>query len=282
MFYPPDKRRAVVTQILRPFSLDPRIDDTFNDQKNAPDVLPTVKERILANDDPGWNTLIDCANATRKPSERAEALRVAAMWESLRAQAFQKLYLDAQPIKATSCKNLDVLDATVKAFWDSLKKSGSDARFGPLPVFPPAKEYKEVMDALAACANESATLNQGKPPWPEEAKSKLLIRSWDLAHEINEHRILTQLYVQVDAEADDLVIRYNGLAKDYNDLLEHAQKTAAINNAYIRSLQGVMFLQSLQTPTITCGGTSYSYGTWGTFSLDPEPSVVHRFPFAVH
>jgi hypothetical protein len=56
--------------------------------------------------DPGdstWDTLIDCYEGTRKPSERVEALRVAAQWERLRADAFQKSYRDtaaAQPVSA--------------------------------------------------------------------------------------------------------------------------------------------------------------------------------------
>jgi hypothetical protein len=46
-----------------------------------------------------WDELIDCAEATAKPSERAEALRVAAIWEELRATTFEKMYLEEKALR---------------------------------------------------------------------------------------------------------------------------------------------------------------------------------------
>jgi hypothetical protein len=67
------------------------IDRTFDGQKEETRITaPMLRE----SDDSIWDTLIDCSEATKQPSERAESLRVAAVWERLRADTFRKMYLE--------------------------------------------------------------------------------------------------------------------------------------------------------------------------------------------
>jgi hypothetical protein len=51
-----------------------------------------IRPLLTDPEDTIWDELIDCANQTHQASERSEALRVSAIWERLRSEAFQKLY----------------------------------------------------------------------------------------------------------------------------------------------------------------------------------------------
>jgi hypothetical protein len=82
-----------------------------------PDTLVT---RLTLPEDTLWDSLIGCSQATKIPSERAEALRVAAIWERLRPDAFQKVYLTelaanraSAPAAQSKSGNDDDLDAFV-------------------------------------------------------------------------------------------------------------------------------------------------------------------------
>lgn len=68
------------------------VDGAFDGQKDETRILTPM---MSDPDDSIWDTLIGCSDATTKASERAEALRSAAMWEWLRAQLFRKMYLEA-------------------------------------------------------------------------------------------------------------------------------------------------------------------------------------------
>jgi hypothetical protein len=72
-------------------SIGALVDGAFDGQKNETRILaPMLKDP----DDSIWDTLIDCSQATTKASDRAKVLRVIAMWEFLRAEAFQNMYLE--------------------------------------------------------------------------------------------------------------------------------------------------------------------------------------------
>jgi len=55
-------------------------------------------EPLAPDADATWDMLVDCANQTHSQSQRAEAFRVAAMWEGWRSDAFRKMYVNAQPV----------------------------------------------------------------------------------------------------------------------------------------------------------------------------------------
>src|SRR5713226_8050671 len=74
------------------------VDGAFDGQKTESRMLTPM---MTDPEDSIWDTLIDCSEATTKPSERAEALRVAAMWEWVRAQAFRRLYLQEVALNAS-------------------------------------------------------------------------------------------------------------------------------------------------------------------------------------
>jgi hypothetical protein len=59
------------------------------------EILDTKSHEPMPMDEDGstWDSLIDCANQTHSPSQRTEALRVAAMWEHLRAEGFREMYI---------------------------------------------------------------------------------------------------------------------------------------------------------------------------------------------
>jgi hypothetical protein len=83
------------------------VDGAFDGQKNETRILTPM---MTDPDDSIWDTLIDCSDATTKASERAEALRSAAMWEWLRAQAFRRMYLE---VAAASAKRSRTQPSTV-------------------------------------------------------------------------------------------------------------------------------------------------------------------------
>lgn len=110
--------------------------------------------------DEAWDILIDCANQTHNESQRAEALRVAAMWEGWRADRFQKAYRDALPVPAGMCKDLDKLGSEVKAGWPKPDADGS-YQFPPNYRFP--GDFNQIQTQLTRCVVESQKLNKNKP-----------------------------------------------------------------------------------------------------------------------
>jgi len=228
------------------------VDGAFDGKRNEIQMLGSM---TTDPDDSIWDSLVDCAETTKRPSVRAEALRVAGVWERLRAEAFRKLSVDKQTISAAACEHLDKLESRVKEV-----SGGQSAR-------TPVSDYAAVLDSLTNCANESHRLNQGKPQ-SEEARARLLMTAWDSWNKVAAYRALAADYDQLVGEDEKLVNQYNTLVRDYNGLLEHAREAFSANDAYIRSLEGVVVLQSLQRRPLNCSGTSYSYGKWGTFSAD--------------
>jgi len=75
------------------------VDGAFDGKTNEPRMLAPM---LSDPDDPIWNILIECSEATKKPFQSAEALRVAAMWERLRADMFRKMYLERMAAVNTS------------------------------------------------------------------------------------------------------------------------------------------------------------------------------------
>lgn len=108
--------------------------------------------------DSTWNELVECANQTRDDSERAEALRVAAMWEHWRAESLAKQYRAAQPVKSPQCRDLDMLVGRV----DAAVKSREDI---------PNDEVRSVAQSLQVCAEDSEKLNGDR-----EASEALIAR----------------------------------------------------------------------------------------------------------
>jgi hypothetical protein len=101
-----------------------------------------------------WDALVDCANGTKITSQRAEALRVLAVREGIRAESFAKQYQAAQPVHPDSCGNLDQLRARVEAV---TAVDPSSAITHPMP------DYDSTAGALWKCANDAARLSKSNP-----------------------------------------------------------------------------------------------------------------------
>jgi len=149
--------------------------------------------------DSTWDNLIDCANQTHNESERAEALRVAAMWERWRTENFreQSLTASAPPVHPASCDNLDQLRARVKAVTDEEPSS---------TISHPMQDYDSTLDALRKCMNESVRVSKDKPDeryW--SAVTLLSLELWEArrARAFFEHAYLnTTDYAKAQAEYD--------------------------------------------------------------------------------
>ncbi|MHB8502087.1 MAG: hypothetical protein ACYDHE_14245 [Candidatus Acidiferrales bacterium] len=116
-----------------------------------------------------WDTLIDCSQATRKPSEREEALRVAAIWEWLRADAFQKMYrAAASPVTSARCRDLDRLAERIDA---AVKNNEAWKN--------PPQDFQRVLQGLRGCAEDSEQLNSNREQ-PEALKARRLMFSWEV------------------------------------------------------------------------------------------------------
>src|SRR5690348_9127011 len=100
--------------------------DRLYESPTAKDVLDSIDRQFgeppiqLSADgpDPSWDELINCANQTHSESQRAEALRVAAIWEQWRAEHLQNAYRDTLaklPVTTLECKDLTQLAARTKA-----------------------------------------------------------------------------------------------------------------------------------------------------------------------
>lgn len=158
---PPHKTQATITPACKDLKgLGTVLDDAENKGK-IDHILAAIEgvEKYFGNiraDDRDliWDELTDCANQNPSESERAEALRVLAIWEHWRAATFQTAYRNALPTNAATCKDLDRFDLEVKA---NLPNSTEMRSY----KFPDNLSQIEI--PLAECAAESAKLNQGKP-----------------------------------------------------------------------------------------------------------------------
>jgi len=116
-----------------------------------------------------WDTLIDCSEATRKSSEREEALRVVAIWEWLRAGTFQKMYrAAASPVRSARCRDLDRLAERVDAAMKNNEAWKS-----------PPQDFQTVLQALRGCAEDSEELNSNREQ-PEALRARRLMFGWEV------------------------------------------------------------------------------------------------------
>jgi len=116
-----------------------------------------------------WDALIDCYDLTEKPSQREEALRVAAVWELLRADAFQKMYrAAASPVRSARCRDLDRLAERVDA---ALKNNE--------PWKSPPPDFQPVLQGLRGCAEDSEQLNSNRE-LPEALRARRLMFGWEV------------------------------------------------------------------------------------------------------
>jgi hypothetical protein len=180
------------------------VDDAFDGKSNESRMLAPM---LSDPDDPIWNVLIECSEATKKPSQSAEALRVAAMWERLRAQNFEQKYTDIKPVAASSCKDLDKLEWRVKTFNRQLTPATTSI----------APDYEQVLNELNSCAKESRERNKEKPG-TEGARAQFMMTSWDSTNKAIELRRLSRDYDEVLADDTALVGKFNSLVGSYNDL----------------------------------------------------------------
>jgi hypothetical protein len=200
-----------------------------------------------------WDALIDCSEASKKPSERAEALRVAAMWERMRAESFKEAYIAAQPRHVSACQTLDELKARVRAITAE----------EPTATTKPAPDYGSTWNALVKCVNESIRSNKDGHQ-SEEGWATALTYEWQAWE-------LRRQTASLKATYDDLFTRANSLVRDYNSLVDrHNSFVATISeherssDAYAQALQHLALFESIQRPAVRCTGTFYTYGTWGT------------------
>jgi len=96
------------------------VDDAFDEQKRENRPSRVMEKRMLAArltdpNDSIWDSLIDCSETTKKSAESAEALRVLAMWERLRADAFQKMYLKEVTDRASDSAEASSASATKRS-----------------------------------------------------------------------------------------------------------------------------------------------------------------------
>jgi hypothetical protein len=196
--------------------------------------------------DPVWNELMDCANQTHSESERAEAWRVAAMWEGWRAEQFRKMYRKAEPTPVAECKGLEKLDAQTKA----ISPTKEDLDTYRLPG-----SFNQIVTSLAECRDAARRVSPSKPH-PQfvlaEEDLAMLNHAW---HVDQENRTL--------AEANAVVSDYNRLVGAHNELVERLKRNERLDRAYIDSLEATILMQSLSPRQTSCVGTFYNYGTWG-------------------
>src|SRR6516225_7257211 len=126
------------------------VDKLFDDQGNP--VFDLVDDAgkpygPLSPDTPDslWNRLIDCASQSHNESERADALRVAAMWERWRAESFAKQRREAKLVHPASCDNLDQLKDTVSTVTAVSPESASARSMD---------DYPAIVEALKSCVND--------------------------------------------------------------------------------------------------------------------------------
>jgi hypothetical protein len=89
---------------------------------------------------------------TRPKTQKSEAFRVLAVWESLRADNLQKLYNAVQPVKSPQCQNLGKLADRVDAAIENREQVSTE-------------EVRSVALSLGACADDSEELNANRKAW---------------------------------------------------------------------------------------------------------------------
>jgi hypothetical protein len=236
-------------------TMAPLVDGAFDGQKNE---TRMIRPLLTDPEDTTWDDLTDCANGTRKPAERSEALRVSAVWERLRAEAFQKLYRDSVPVSAPACTNLEKLYSIVSAAKDQSA------------ALPPDSRGVAIRKDLIDCANDSYRLNQSRPR-SQEADAAEYLSAWTEKNEdyiIARYNELAGDHNQLLAGANDLVEKYNALLGDYEKERSLALQAIHANDSYVHSMERMAFFQSMQAQPVNCAGTSYSYGKWGTFNVE--------------
>jgi hypothetical protein len=232
------------------------IDGAFDGKR---DEMRMVQPLLSDVDDEIWDELSDCANQTHKASERSEALRVSAFWERLRSEEFQKLYRDSVPVSAPACGDLERMYRIVKA-----AKYQNDA--SSKPDSGGAAVRKNLVD----CANDSYRLNQGHPR-SQETDAAEYLSIWTARNQdylIARYNGLASDHSQLLESANDLVGKYNALLDDSEKERSIAMQAINANDSSVKSLERMVLFQSMQVRSMTCGGSSYSYGKWGTFNFE--------------
>jgi hypothetical protein len=237
-------------------TMAPLVDGAFDGREKETRMLTTL---LTDPEDSVWDELTDCANGTRRPSEASEALRVSAVWERLRSEAFQKLYRDSAPVSAPACADLERTYSIVKAANDQSDTSSK-----------PDNRGVAIRKKLIDCANESYRLNQSRPR-PQEADAAEYLSVWTERNQkylIASYNDLVHDYNQLLESANELVVKYNVLLDDYEKERSLAMQAINANDSSLKSLERMVLFQSMQVRPMNCGGTSYSYGKWGTFNLE--------------
>ena len=150
-----------------------------------------------------WSRLIDCANQanqTHNEAERAEALRVAAVWEHWRAESFAKGVHESQRREAklihpASCDNLDQLRDAVTTV-TAVSPESASAR--------PMDDYPSIVEALKTCVNEIASLDKTKPNERYWATVALLsFQLWDARRgEASVRRLISERTKQTEQRVE--------------------------------------------------------------------------------
>jgi len=196
-----------------------------------------------------WDELISCADGTQSASVRAEALRIAAMWENLRASGFRRQVIAEKYVPATACSDLGKLETQMKTARDTMLETHTMS----------SEVYQELSNALNRCAGESRRMNISRPR-SEEAEAWFLLLTLDSTFKGATIGRMAAEYNQLLSHDEELTGRYNTLVRNYNDLLDHALQNVTANDTFVRSLRQRAALQSLQRTQLTCSGTSYSVG----------------------
>jgi hypothetical protein len=210
----------------------------------------------VAKDD-AWDTLIECANHTHSDYERAEALRIAAMWEGWRAEQFRVAYRQVQPVTAGLCKDLKKYDEDVRTSLPKVEALNSY-------IAPSGLRQLDV--PLVRCAEESKNLNKGKPI-PEFSRAYEDL--WDLEseRELSDSNTINGLNDSITR----LTSAYNQLVEDTRDVMLASDRVDRIRGIYeqMQELQNQMLrIQAVGSQPTSCSGTSHEYGSWGTFTLN--------------
>jgi hypothetical protein len=101
------------------------------------------------DEDRTWSVLIGCANQTHNQFQQAEALRIAATWEHLRAEALKNKYRAIQPIKSPRCGDLTQVSARVELAAKNREDVSPD-------------DLGAVTADLLSCAEDSERLNSSE------------------------------------------------------------------------------------------------------------------------
>lgn len=218
----------------------------------------SIPPEILADqEDATWDKLTDCADGSKNESERAEALRLAAIWEHARADAFRGTYKRALPLKISACDDLDKLGSIVTA-------SERDHDW-------PGESNIPIRQRLLNCITNAHRENDGIRPESQESYALRLLSGWtdmNVQYLANKYNELSSEHEKFIAEANVLVSQHNTLARDYEKLLAASLQYSKASEAYTHSLEQAVLFPTTQRRPLVCAGTSRNYGTWGTFNVD--------------